>query len=116
MEMQKISYATQAIARAVLRAPRLLLLDEATSALDAENEALVQASLDRLVGTLQARCSIVLVAHRLSTVMNASLILAMKAGRVVEQGTHEELLAADGVHAEHSLSPNGNRLQDFSGG
>ena len=84
-----------AIARAILRNPRILLLDEATSALDTESEAAVQAALARL---RQGRTTIV-VAHRLSTVRDADLIVVMADGRVVEQGTHAELLAAEGAFA-----------------
>ena len=80
-----------AIARAILRDPRILLLDEATSALDTESEAAVQAALARL---RQGRTTIV-VAHRLSTVRDADLIVVMADGRAVEQGTHEALLARD---------------------
>ncbi len=84
-----------ALARALLRDPRILLLDEATSALDAESEASVQRALNRLrVG----RTTIV-VAHRLSTVRDADLVVVMDEGRAVEQGTHAQLLAADGLYA-----------------
>jgi subfamily B ATP-binding cassette protein MsbA len=84
-----------ALARAILRDPRILLLDEATSALDTESEAAVQAALARL---RQGRTTIV-VAHRLSTVRDADLIVVMADGRVVEQGTHAELVTADGAFA-----------------
>ena len=84
-----------AIARAILRNPRILLLDEATSALDTESEALVQAALTRL---RQGRTTIV-VAHRLSTVRDADLIVVMADGQAVESGTHEQLLARDGAFA-----------------
>ncbi len=84
-----------AIARAILRNPRILLLDEATSALDTESEALVQAALARL---RQGRTTIV-VAHRLSTVRDADLIVVMADGAAVEMGTHADLLAADGAFA-----------------
>jgi len=83
------------LARALLRDPRVLLLDEATSALDAENEALVQQALNRL---RQGRTTLV-IAHRLSTVRDAELIVAMEAGRAAEQGTHAALMARDGLYA-----------------
>ncbi len=84
-----------AIARAFLRNPRILLLDEATSALDTESEALVQTALTKL---RQGRTTIV-VAHRLSTVRDAGLIVVMADGQVVELGTHAGLLASDGAFA-----------------
>lgn len=84
-----------AIARALLRDTPVLLLDEATSALDTRSEALVQDALDRLS---QGRTTLV-IAHRLSTVRKAQQIVVMEAGRVVETGTHEALLAAGGTYA-----------------
>lgn len=84
-----------ALARALLRDPRILLLDEATSALDAESEAAVQHALARL----RAGCTTVVVAHRLSTVRDADLVVAMADGAAVEQGTHAELLARGGLYA-----------------
>jgi subfamily B ATP-binding cassette protein MsbA len=84
-----------ALARALLRNPRILLLDEATSALDTESEVAVQAALARL---RQGRTTIV-IAHRLSTVRDADLVVAMADGRAVEQGTHAALLEHDGLYA-----------------
>ncbi len=84
-----------ALARALLRDPRVLLLDEATSALDTESEAAVQAALARL---RKGRTTII-VAHRLSTVRDADLVVALAEGRAVEQGTHASLLAEGGLYA-----------------
>ncbi len=84
-----------ALARALLRHPRILLLDEATSALDAQSEAAVQEALARL---RRDRTTIV-VAHRLSTVRDADLVVAMADGAAVEQGTHAELMTRDGLYA-----------------
>jgi ABC transporter fused permease/ATP-binding protein len=83
-----------AIARAVLKDPKILVLDEATSALDAESEHLVQEALDRL---LEGRTTLV-IAHRLSTVKNADRVLVLDGGRVVQQGTHGELVAEAGLY------------------
>jgi len=90
-----------AIARALLRRPGLLLLDEATSALDAENEAQVQEALDTLVDSTAGGCSVMLIAHRLSTVMNADKIVVLHGGKVAEEGTHQELKGKEnGVYAK----------------
>lgn len=88
-----------AIARALLRRPSLLFLDEATSALDAENEGKVQQALDGMVNTITGQCTVVLVAHRLSTVMGADQIVVVDSGLVAEQGTHEELLQSGQLYA-----------------
>ncbi|MFL9912164.1 ATP-binding cassette domain-containing protein [Paraburkholderia sp. RL17-337-BIB-A] len=85
-----------AIARAILKDPRIIVFDEATSALDTRSERAIQAELTRLA---RGRTSIV-IAHRLSTVVDADWILAMEHGRVVEQGTHRELLSREGVYAK----------------
>ena len=82
------------IARAILKNPPILILDEATSALDTESEYLVQEALDHL---MKGRTTLV-IAHRLSTIHNADLIVVMDNGRIVEQGTHDQLLAADGAY------------------
>lgn len=89
-ERQRIS-----IARSILKNPDILILDEATSALDNESERLVQEALDRL---MRDRTTIV-IAHRLSTIVNADIICVMKDGRIVEQGSHSELMALGGHYA-----------------
>ena len=85
-----------AIARAILKDAPILLLDEATSALDAESERKVQGALDRL---MEGRTSLV-IAHRLATIRSADRILVMDGGRIVEEGSHEALLARGGLYAE----------------
>jgi ATP-binding cassette, subfamily B, bacterial len=85
-----------ALARVILKNPRILVLDEATSSLDSESESLIQDALKRVMA---GRTSIV-IAHRLSTILAADLILVMDKGRIAERGTHEELLATGGIYSQ----------------
>jgi ATP-binding cassette subfamily B protein len=89
-ERQRLS-----IARALLVDPRILVLDEATSAVDAETEAIIQAAIDRLV----AGRTTIAIAHRLSTLRRANRLVVLDHGRIVEMGTHDDLLAAEGAYA-----------------
>jgi ATP-binding cassette subfamily B protein len=83
------------IARAVLSRPSILILDEATSSVDTRTEVLIQKAMDNL---MRGRTSFI-IAHRLSTIRNADRILVMNNGDIVEQGTHQELLARNGFYA-----------------
>jgi subfamily B ATP-binding cassette protein MsbA len=100
-----------AIARAILRDPPMLIFDEATSALDSESERLVQDAIERL---LRGR-TVFVIAHRLSTVRNADLILVIDGGRIVERGTHDELLAAGGLYRKLYRLQLGFGSEEFSG-
>ena len=84
------------IARAILKNPPILILDEATSSVDTRTEVRIQKALDNL---MRGRTSFI-IAHRLSTIRNADLILVMKDGDIIEQGTHEQLLAQKGFYAD----------------
>jgi subfamily B ATP-binding cassette protein MsbA len=83
-----------AIARAILKNPRLLILDEATSALDSESERLVQEAVSRL---MKGR-TVLVIAHRLSTVRNAEKILVLNQGKIIETGTHDKLIKEEGLY------------------
>jgi len=87
-----------AIARCFLRKPRLLFLDEATSALDAENEAIVQEAIESLI--TESQCTVVLIAHRLSTVINSKQIAVVHEGSIFELGSHQELVDQGGIYAQ----------------
>lgn len=100
-----------AIARALLKNPKLLILDEATSSLDVASEAIVQDALERL---MKGRTTLI-IAHRLSTIVNADRILVIKEGRIVESGTHQDLLDLGGLYSElYAIQSKGNANGDTS--
>jgi ATP-binding cassette, subfamily B, heavy metal transporter len=99
-----------AIARALLKNPAILIFDEATSALDSKSEKAIQAELDRI----QVGRTTLVIAHRLSTVMDADQILVMGSGRIVERGSHGELVAADGQYAQMWRLQQAERIAEIS--
>ena len=98
-----------ALARVILKDPRILVLDESTSHLDSESEALIQEALKRV---MVKRTSIV-IAHRLSTILAADLILVLDRGKVIERGTHSELLEMDGLYAHLYQTQFNKQLESF---
>ena len=87
-----------AIARAMIRKPKILLLDEATSALDADSEHQVQQALNAILENPESNQTVVVIAHRLSTIKDADEIVVLKRGNIVERGTHQELIDMNGVY------------------
>ena len=83
-----------AIARALLKNPPILILDEATSSLDAESEKLVQQAIEKLM----VDRTVLVIAHRLSTIVKADKIIVLKTGQIIEMGTHDQLVASQGVY------------------
>ena len=102
-----------AIARALIRHPKILLLDDATSALDSESERIVQETLDQVSSSRTT----IIVSHRLSTIKNTDVIAFMEHGTVTELGTHEELMAKEGAYyAFTSTQVYGGRVGEEGGG
>ena len=96
-----------AIARAILAEPNILLLDEATAHLDTESERFVQEAL----AGLMTKCTTIVIAHRLSTVLSADLILVLDEGRIVERGTHAQLMTHNGLYAQLYRTPTKTNFQ-----
>jgi len=99
-----------AIARAILRAPKILLLDEATNALDAENEQMVQLALEKLMNN----CTTIIIAHRLATVLKSDRILVLNEGKIEEEGNHQQLITASGLYSRLAGLQFGLEGMDFS--
>lgn len=88
------------IARALIKKPKILIFDEATSALDSNSEFIVQQSIEKLVQDQSKKLTIIIIAHRLSTVINAQRIFVMKQGEIVEEGSHADLIENSGYYSE----------------
>jgi len=101
-----------AIARAILKKSKIILLDEATSALDTKSEKIVQDALDALIAAQSATC--IIIAHRLSTIQNADVIIVLESGKIVEKGTHQELLKLDRVYS-HMVNAQALAMADEGG-
>lgn len=101
-----------AIARALVRKPRILLLDEATSALDNRSEAVVQEALDSAAASRD--CTVLMIAHRLTTVRNADKIIVMAKGQMVEEGSHDELMRAQGHYYRLVMKQSGGGARNQS--
>ena len=90
------TYLTIALARAIIRDPQVLILDEATSELDARSQQLISQAVEKL----GANRTVVIVAHRLSTIQHANKIIVLEGGKVADEGTHEQLISRNGRYAE----------------